>query len=566
MKENKTKRKIYIRIFSALLGTYLVLMAGFSILLLSQENKLESLEFRTFAFQVNNAVEDVLRDNIEGRNRIADVSKIKKELVRQSPFFTYLGTELAIFTEDYNVIFNTSGGWLCSYTEYREGNKGYIGYAYLNPKDWFSEKEVAELESYLYASPKAKKVGDLTGYLINLEGFWLDNEMVIPDKISVTPMFATSFDKYGNVTSSSGTNSNDIIYESGYKDVKGLPYFEHGGIAIVNRYYPDSEKQISLRNMVLNKEKLEESVKGARIGYVSHERVNLLTYRYYLVLPYQNTVKETGDNSYYSEFWTAFAREVNLLDRCAGTLAFVWGSCFITFIVVALILSSQTYKTYKKREELERHRKEMTNALAHDLKTPLSIISGYAQNLAENVHTDKRERYAASIQANVDRMDKIIREMLDLSRLESDFLQIKFEAVPLGEVCREIINRYDQVCNERSIRVHLEGDAVIKADASLIERVIDNFFVNALDNTPDGGEICIRISGCMLEFYNSGSHIPEERMDEIWQPYKKADAARSNTKGTGLGLSICRAILELYKFSYGAKNIDDGVIFWFKFA
>lgn len=69
-----------------------------------------------------------------------------------------------------------------------------------------------------------------------------------------------------------------------------------------------------------------------------------------------------------------------------------------------------------------------------------------------------------------------------------------------------------------------------------------------------------------LEVYNSGSHIFEDKMNEIWLPYKKADASRSNKKGTGLGLSISRAILELYKFSYGAKNSDDGVIFWFKFA
>ena len=80
------------------------------------------------------------------------------------------------------------------------------------------------------------------------------------------------------------------------------------------------------------------------------------------------------------------------------------------------------------------------------------------------------------------------------------------------------------------------------------------------------GTIGIRITENTLEFYNSGSHIPEDKMDEIWLPYKKVDASRSNTKGTGLGLSIARTILELYKFSYGVKNSDEGVSFWFKFA
>ena len=112
----------------------------------------------------------------------------------------------------------------------------------------------------------------------------------------------------------------------------------------------------------------------------------------------------------------------------------------------------------------------------------------------------------------------------------------------------------------------MEGDAVIKTDRSLMERVIDNFYTNALDHTPDGGTIRIRNSGNTLEFYNSGSHIPEEKLEEIWQPFKKADESRGNTKGTGLGLAISRTILELYRFHYGARNSDDGVIFWFKFS
>lgn len=562
MKRNKTKQTIYLRIFCALFSTYLVLMTGFSIFLVSQEKQVVNLELRAFALQVNNTVEGVLQDHLDSQNQITYISKVKKELVRKSGFFSLFGTELAIYTGDYNLIFNTTDNWLCSYTEYSEGSKNYTAYGYLNPKEWFNEKEITELENYLSANPKAEKAGDLSGYSLRLQGFWVNNEMIIPDTISVIPMFASTFDENG--ISSSGTQLNEIVYTSGYGNTKNLPYFQHGGIQPSNNGFHNNEKQSNLRNMVLDQEKLKEAVKLP--GNVSYERVNLFTYRYYLLQPYQNTVKVIDENNNSSEFWTVLAREVNLLNKCAGTLIFVWLSCLIIFIIVALILSTQTYQTYKKREELERFRKETTNALAHDLKTPLSIISGYAQNLMENVHTEKREHYAGNIQTNVNRMDKIIREMLELSRLESDLLPIKFEDVYLGEVCAEIIDRYKQVSAEKSIVTHLEGDAVIKADHSLIERVLDNFFVNAIDSTPDGGTILIKIVDNTFEFYNSGSHIPEEMISEIWQPYKKADASRSNTKGTGLGLAISRTILELYQFSYGAKNSDGGVIFWFKFA
>lgn len=556
--------KIYLRIFGTLIATYLVLMASFSSFLISQEKKVGGLELRTFALQINNMLGDILQDTMDSNNQLTDVSKLKKELVRKSSFFTSLETEVAIFSGDYSLIFNTNDYWLCSFTEYSEGSKNYTGYGYLNPKDWFNEKEIIELENYLNAQPKVEKAGDLAEYSLHLEGFWMDNEMIIPDKISVVRLYAQTFDEEGRVRSGGGTHLNDIVYTSGYKNTKNLPYFEYGHIQPANNSFRDEEKAINLRKLVLDQERLKEAVKQP--GNAFCERVSWLNYRYYLPQPYQNTVKVMDDQSNFSEFWTVLAREVNLWDKCRDTLIFVWVTCLITFINVAFILAGQTYKTYKKREELERFRQDTTNALAHDLKTPLSIISGYAQNLSENVHTEKRERYAAGIQANVNRMDKIIREMLELSGLESDVLPRKLEDVSLKEVCAKLIDRYKQVCEEKLIVTHLEGDAVLKADNSLMARVIDNFFVNALDSTPEGGRIQIKIADNSFELFNSGSHIPEEKINEIWLPYKKADDSRGTTKGTGLGLAIARTILELYQFSYGVKNTDEGVVFWFKFT
>jgi len=156
-------------------------------------------------------------------------------------------------------------------------------------------------------------------------------------------------------------------------------------------------------------------------------------------------------------------------------------------------------------------------------------------------------------------MAGIIQDMLETSRLETEHFQIQLEKVTLSEICNKIINRYKHICNDKSITASLVGDAVIHADSSLMMRVIDNFFINAIDNTPEGGSICIRINNDAFEIYNSGSHIPEDKINEIWLPYKKADLSRSNTKGTGLGLAISRTILELHKFAYGAKNSDNGV-------
>lgn len=565
MKKSKTKRAIYIRIFSAFLSTYLVLMIGFSVFLVSQQKKVAGMDLRTYALQVNNRVEDILKDNIDNDNHIKDISKVKKEFVNESPLFTLKGTEVAVFTGDYKLLFNTNGYWRGSYTEYREGTKNYTGYGFLNPKDWFSDEEIREIEGYLYANPKVEKVGDLSGYLVDIKGFWVDNDMIIPEQITMNAMYAQTFDENGNVVESEGTHTDNIVYLSNYENSEGLPYFEYGTILPEKIGNPNNEKQNELRQMVMDQKNLKEALPQLMESEIFSQRVNLLNYRYYWPQPYQATIYTNDNQDSYSDFWIVVGRDVNLWEQCSPTLAFVWISCLITFIIAALVLSRQTYKTYKKQEELERQRKEMINALAHDLKTPLSIISGYAQNLQENVHTEKREHYVVHIQANIDRMDRIIRMMLELSRLKSDTLEIKFEDISLSQLCNEIINRYKQVCDEKSITTLFEGDAIVKANRSLIGRVIDNFFINAIDNMPEGGRIRIGIHDNTLEVYNSGSYIPEEKIDEIWLPFKKGDVSRSNTKGTGLGLAISRAILELHKFSYGARNSENGVIFWFKF-
>ncbi|WP_326511476.1 HAMP domain-containing sensor histidine kinase [Clostridium intestinale] len=554
MKENQTKRTIYVRTFSSLFTAYLILMIGFSIFLINKEKKVQELQFNSLALQINHTANNIIKDNI------TDFPKLKRKMIGSLSLYANSGTEIGIFTSNYNLIFNTNENWLCSYTESIEGNTHYTGYASLNPYDWFSDEDISELEGYLSSEPKVEKVGDLSGYILDIDGFWLKDEMIIPDRINVTPMYATKLSEDNGISSCSGSNVSKVFIPNN-KPTEDLPYFKNGSINPLNKNKKD---YTNLRNLASNGDKLEKNVKKS-LG-TSIEKVGLFTYQYYYPVPYQNTVRTlTFDGkNYYSEYWTVCATEVNLLKLTYPTLIFVWISCFLTFFIAALIISTQTYKLYKRRDDLEKYRIETTNSLAHDLKTPLSIISGYAENLIENVHTEKKDYYAANIQANVQRMDKIVLGMIELSKLKSDSFKIKYEDVSLSEVCDKLINHYGPICDEKQIVINMEGDEIIKADFTLMERVINNFFVNALEHTPNGGSIYITINEDILEFYNSGSHIPEKYLTEIWKPYKKVDSSRSNTKGTGLGLSISSKILELYNFSYGAKNYDNGVIFWFK--
>ncbi len=565
MEKNNVKNRIYIRVLSVFLATYLVLMIGFSVYYVSQERKVARTELQMYALRFNNSLEDIFQDHLDKDKKLTDPSKVNNELLQETSLFTFMDSEVAIFTSDYKLLFNTNKYWRGTYTEYKDGI--YYGkYGYINPRDWFSEEEIKEIEGYLYADLQPKKIGDLAQYIVDLKGFWIDDNMIIPEKVTVNSMYADAFDEEGNVSSSSGTHTDKIAYKPRYEDTKNLPYVESGGIMTDNFNNPNSKKRNELRQMVVEQSNLKEAVDQFGVYGVDRlsQRIGLLTYRYYLAVPYQNTTTVI-DDQIVSDFWTVIGQDINIGERCLPTLAFVWVSCLLTFSIAGFTLAKQTIKTYKQQEALENQRKEMTNALAHDLKTPLSIIAGYAENLQSNVHTEKRERYANHIQANVTRMDQIIHNMLELSRLESDLFKVKFEDIALADVCRTIIERYKSVFEEKEITVSLEGEAEIKADPSLMLRVIDNFFVNAIDNTSAGGYIRIKILDDTLEVFNSGSYIPENKIEEIWLPFKKNDVARSYSKGTGLGLAIASRILQLHKLSYGARNSEEGVIFWFKF-
>lgn len=564
--KQKGRRSIYFRTFAAMTAIYLVLMTAFSIFLIRQEVKVKGLELGTLGVQANYRIGEILSEHIDGDEKLVNFPAIRKDFINKSFFLGGAETEVAVYSGDFEPIMVPNDYWICSYTEYTEGNRHYTGYAYLNLEDWFDEKAVTELENYYKARPKAQKVGDLTEYSIDLSGFWLNNEMVIPEQIGITPMYASGFDEEGNVNSASGTQREDLTYSTGYSNTEELPYFKHGSILPESFDMAASGTRKALREMVSDPARLEKAAAGID-GFSSIERVKGAVYRYYCVIPYENSVTDTENgDGLYSTAWTVIAREVDILEYCGDTMAFVWGSCLITFLAAALILSSQLYKTYQKEEAIQRLRRETANAMAHDLKTPLSILSGYAQNLMEQINSEKRVRYAEGIQANVERMDKILREMLEMTRMEGDKPKLNLEEISLRLLTFEILNRYGAICEERSIGLEVTGDGIVTGDRLLLLRVIDNFFINALDHTPDKGNIHIIITDRSFELFNSGSHIDETRLDAIWEPYVKCDGSRGATKGTGLGLSIVRSVLELHHFSYRAENRENGVAFLFEYA
>ena len=175
----------------------------------------------------------------------------------------------------------------------------------------------------------------------------------------------------------------------------------------------------------------------------------------------------------------------------------------------------------------------------------------------EEVQPQKRDHYIAAIHTQTARMDRIVREMLELSRLEAGADQLRREEFSLGALCRQAAEE-----QPGDHLVLVSGDAAVCADREMLRRVLDNLLSNAQNHAAPGSAISVTIGQNRLEVLNVGQPIPEEQMERLWDAYYQADEARS-AGGSGLGLSIVREILQRHGYSYGAENRKEGVCFWF---
>lgn len=238
--------------------------------------------------------------------------------------------------------------------------------------------------------------------------------------------------------------------------------------------------------------------------------------------------------------------------------------CFSLLLVFLLswMLYRMLTRLWAKERELEENRRALTNAMAHDLKTPLGIIRAYSEGLREKIAEEKRDHYLEVIVDETARMDGMLRELLDFSKLESG------AGIVLGEcnvaaLLQKCAARYEPPEAEKLL-LCCDRELVIQADEARMEQVFVNLLSNALRHTPEGGSVLVTLTEKSVTVENDGEPIPEEKLGQVWDAFYQVDAAR-NQEGNGLGLAIVAKILDLHHFTYGVKNTRRGVLFWVGF-
>ena len=235
-------------------------------------------------------------------------------------------------------------------------------------------------------------------------------------------------------------------------------------------------------------------------------------------------------------------------------------------------------KDIEQKSKIDEMRKQFISDVSHELKTPIAIIQGYAEGLKENVNSDpeSRDYYASVILDEANKMDKLVKQLLELMKLEYGKREFNNKQFNIVELIQEVIRKSNVMYEDKNINIIVEAKdpTNVYADDFYIEQVVTNYFTNAIKNVKEiYGKKEIKFvvkennatNKIRISVANTGCQIDEEDLNRIWNRFYKVDSSRNRTNGgSGIGLSLVKAIMANYGNGYGAINTDNGVEFYFE--
>ena len=227
----------------------------------------------------------------------------------------------------------------------------------------------------------------------------------------------------------------------------------------------------------------------------------------------------------------------------------------------------------KRKEAIDEMRKDFIANVSHELKTPIALIQGYAEGLNEGLCEDEESRkyYTEVIMDESEKMNKMVKQLLTLSSLESGNSILHKENFNMTSLIEGVLSSISILIGEKNVKVNFDTsrNIFLYADEFKIEEVVTNYISNAIHHVNDNGTIKIDVSedesNVYFSVYNTGNQIPEKDLVNVWEKFFKVDKAHSRSYGgSGIGLSIVKAIVEAHGGAVKVVNKSDGVEFGFK--
>ena len=242
--------------------------------------------------------------------------------------------------------------------------------------------------------------------------------------------------------------------------------------------------------------------------------------------------------------------------------------------------NTQLERDIEEKSQIDEMRKSFISDVSHELKTPIALIQGYSEGLIENVNSDEESRkfYAEVIRDEAEKMDKLVKRLLELMKLEYGKMEFNNKEFNIVELENEILRKSKVMMEKEGVElennIDLSKEIIVYADDFYIDQVLTNYITNAIKySIKINGKKIVRIENKILEdknkvriiVFNTFEEFSNEDMDHIWRRFYKGDESRNRDKGgSGIGLSLVKAIMNNYGNNYGVKNAAGGVEFWFE--
>lgn len=221
-----------------------------------------------------------------------------------------------------------------------------------------------------------------------------------------------------------------------------------------------------------------------------------------------------------------------------------------------------------KKKNLDKAVNSFSAAAAHELKTPLSVIQNQCECIMENIAPEKNEEYIKSIYDEAIRMNGLVINMLEYSRITSDG-RVKKEKCDLCEIVKSSAEIYKAFAESKGVNMTLNIDtekATVKCNKELMALAVSNYISNAVKFAKGDKNVIITLEGnrkpYRISVYNDGDRITSELKPHLWNAFTKEDKARTSGNGSGMGLALCKKIFDFHNCTYSFKNKENGVEFW----
>jgi signal transduction histidine kinase len=238
-------------------------------------------------------------------------------------------------------------------------------------------------------------------------------------------------------------------------------------------------------------------------------------------------------------------------------------------------MADTVVESMEELRKSDRLRRELIANVSHDLRSPLASIQGYL----ETVHikdgaldAEERQRYVKTALQNAQRLNHLVSKLFELSKLESHQVEPSREPFPIAELVQDIVMQYRPQAEAHDIALRAsvpDRHVRVRADIGMVERVLSNLIDNAVDYTPDGGEVCVRLTpeedALRIRVEDTGQGIPADDLPHIFERFYRVEKSRDRSKGgAGLGLAIAHKIVELHGSELLVEStVGEGTVFHF---